>query len=428
MNALRHWRFLAGETSAILIAGTLSPTQLRGQVAPRAVVSTGVQYCTAQVSAWWKSLGNGGRITCSQDPTRPVILLVHGLHQNLTTWTAPSEVGYSYDLTRDPAKDRIGDTHAAPNTGVYKVGKSDWLYGNDPAAWDREHNWFDYLVGLGFTVASWSQPGTSFEEAIPSALLAFDSLLAQSRARSPNAPPPVALIGHSRGGLVIRKILKERRARPEIGRVKWVVTIHTPHQGSELGQWPGKLMAETLDLMDCCAPPVLGALLKQQLRDLVTEAMRPMTKLLVDFESRELTPNSPMLRDLANGETQLPGVKYYTFGGTNPDFYRLYVWTFDAESAVPQYRNLSQYFVWRANATQLGTVSPVLEKIRPFVAEVKAGSGDGLVTDASARLPWSTHFTDQLNHAAVLWDRPLQSKVAQLIDPSLARAGVSGRP
>lgn len=412
-----------------LAGGATQPMRAqRPLVAPGpAQLQRGTAECTPAVHAWWAHVGAGGRIVCGA-PNRPAILLVHGLHQNLTTWTAPSGVGYSYDYAHSPGQERVGDSHQDPGVGVYKLGKSDWLYGSDAASWDRDHNWFDYLAGLGFTVATWSQPGSSFADALPSALAAFDSLLAQTRARSPAAPPLVALIGHSRGGLLIREILKERKTGPEIGRVKWVVTLHTPHQGSELGQYPGRLAAETADLMDCCAPPAIAGPLKQQLRDLVTEAMRPMTKLLVDFESRELTPNSPMLRALASGESPLPGIKYYTFGGVNPTYFRLYLWVFDAMSATPQIKNLSTYFVWRVNPVELGPISPVFDKIRPFVGEVKPGYGDGLVTDASARLPWSTHFTDQLNHAEVLWNRPIQAQVALLIDPSLARAPGPGRP
>jgi pimeloyl-ACP methyl ester carboxylesterase len=415
-------------------AGLLGPAlagSLPGQVPGRPGMLPSTQpssaaFCSADQRQWWARLGAGGQISCARDPSRPAILLVHGLHQSLLTWTAPSTVGYSYDLARDPGQQRIGDTHAGPNAGVYKLGVSEWLYGADAAAWDRGHNWFDYLAGLGFTVAAWSQPGLGFEEAVPSALAAFDSLLVQTRSRNPAAPPPVALIGHSRGGLLIRRILKDRKASGDMPRVKWVATIHSPHQGSELGQWPGRLASETADLMDCCAPAVIVGPLKTQLRDLVTEAMRPMTKLLVDFESRELTPGGPLLRALASGETPLPGIKYYTFGGVNPSYFRLYVWTFDAMSAVPQYKGLSQYFVWRASPVLLVPLSPVFDKIRPFVPEVTVGLGDGLVTDVSARLPWSTHFTDRLNHAEVLWDRGLQSRVAQLIDPMQGRGAMPG--
>lgn len=209
--------------------------------------------CSPSVRTWWKqTVGTGkyGRIVCAEDPTRPAILLVHGLHQDGRTWTAPSSTEYAYDYRNHPSNKRIGQTHSAPNVGVYKVGKSEWLYGDEEnrAAWDKANNWFDFLVKQGFTVATWSQDQLRMAHAMPSAREAFDSFLAQTAARSPASPPPVALIAHSRGGLVIRQLLKEKGSK---GRVKWVVTLHSPHEGSELGRTPGKLAAEIVDLIDC---------------------------------------------------------------------------------------------------------------------------------------------------------------------------------
>jgi len=378
------------------------------------------------VSAWWRqTIGTGkhGRIICASDPTRPAILLVHGLHQDGRTWTAPSSTEYAYDYKNHPGKKRIGDTHAALNAGVYKVGKSEWLYGDEGnrAAWDKANNWFDFLVKQGFTVATWSQDQLRMAHAMPSAREAFDTFLAQTAARSPASPPPVALIAHSRGGLVIRQLLKEKGSK---GRVKWVVTLHSPHEGSELGRTPGKLAAEIVDLIDCCAPPIITAPLKPQLKALAVEAMRPMTKLFMDDETRELSPGSPLIRNLAEGEKKLDDVTYYTFGGKNPTVYRLYVWLFDAMSSVPQYKNLEQYFVWRAVPNEIGGVSPILDKIRDFAPEVVPGKGDALVSNASARLPWSIHTSTDLNHAELLWNKPLMSKVAGLIGgPVAARLG-----
>jgi len=369
--------------------------------------------------------GKGGRVACAADPTRPAILLVHGLHQDMRTWTAPSYSEYAYDL-RTPPDQRIEDTHELPNAGVFKVGKSDWLYGNDRAGWDRERNWFDYLRSQGFTVATWGQKGEYFAEAEPSGLAAFDALLAQTAALSPGAPPPIALVGHSRGGLLVRKILKVRGSKD---RVKWVVTLHSPHKGSELGKKPGRLAAEAADVIDCCAPSILSAPFKQQLKVVVNEAMRPLT----NGESLELAPDSPLIRDLADRDTALTGIKYYTFGGVKPTIFRLYTWLFDGNSAKPQYKcednnptKCKQYFVWRVKAHEIASVSPILEVVRDFVPEVKPGFGDALVSDASSQLPWSTHATTQLNHAEVLWDRGIQGRVARLFGPD-AQLGVPRR-
>jgi PGAP1-like protein len=382
----------------------------------------GTAGCAPAVSAWWKQTagtGSYGRIVCAADPTRPAILLVHGLHQDGRTWTAPSSTEFAYDYKDHPGNMTIGASHASPNTGVYKVGKSKWLYGKEEnrPAWDKANNWFDFLVQQGFTVATWSQNQLTMAAAMPSAREAFDSLLAQTAAASPAASPPVALIAHSRGGLVVRQLLKEKGTA---GRVKLVVTLHSPHQGSELGRTPGKLASEIVDLIDCCAPPIVTAPLKSELKALAVEAMRPMTKLLMDDESRELSPGSPLLRNLAQGEKKLDDVNYYTFGGTNPRVYRLYTWMFDATSAVPQYKNLKQYFVWRIKPVEIASVSPILDKVRDFAPEVEPGKGDALVSDVSARLPWSIHTTTTLNHAELLWNQPLMAKVAGLIGGTVA--------
>jgi hypothetical protein len=382
------------------------------------------EHCNAADVTWWSrhkhylaadTIRTGGAIACSPDPTRPAILLFHGLHQNKSTWTAPSYTEYAWDYQGSPPSEkRIEGTQSEPRVGPHHVGRSEWLYGDNRAGWDADVNWFDYLRKQNFTVATWTQVPETFDAAYPSAVEAFDTFLAHTLARSPNAPPPVALVAHSRGGLLIRKLLKEKGSQ---GRVRWVVTIHTPHGGSEHGRLPGQLTAEVVDLWESWIPGEMPARIKEEAKEVIMEGLRPLTKMIWKDENRELQSDGPLIRGLAEGEAELPDVKYYTWGGLNPNVFRMYLWNYDAMSIVPQTRCCppEAYYVWRIKPVEIGPLSPVAGALRDFIPELKPGYGDILVAEEKTRLPWSTHFTDQLNHAEVLWNRDLQRQVAELI-------------
>src|SRR5439155_11816031 len=139
----------------------------------------------------------------------------------------PSLMGWNYNYDQDPATKDLGD-HDRPGTGVYEIGRSD----RKPV---DSLNWFDFLASQGFTVAEWNQPPRTFAQALPSARAAFTKFVMDTQRLNPDLPPPIALIGHSRGGLLIRQVLKEMGT---MGRVRWVVTLHSPHTGSELGRAP----------------------------------------------------------------------------------------------------------------------------------------------------------------------------------------------
>jgi hypothetical protein len=156
---------------------------------------------------------------------------------------------------------------------------------------------------------------------------------------------------------------------------------------------------------------------ESELRGLARQIASPL-RAMIDDQSRELRPGSPMFRALEDGERPLDGVRYFTFGGTNPNFYRFYVWTFTPMSSVPQYKGLDQYFVWEVKPAEIGPASPMYASIRDVAPEITPGKGDGLVSDVRARLPeafHAVHATENLNHAEVLWDRPLQSRVDRIL-------------
>jgi hypothetical protein len=346
-----------------------------------------------------------GVICIGADTSRPAILLVHGLHQSGESWTRPSSVGYNYDFRHAPPEEDLGN-HSAPNVGLYKAGTS--------APIDVDSlNWFDYLVKQGFTVATWSQPCCNFGQAYPSAQQALAQFAGDTAAMNPSAPPLIALVGHSRGGLVIHKLLRDSGSLG--GRIRWAITIHSPHHGSQVAETPQVLADDTSQLF---AGVELPPEVKNPLKHLALQMVSSLNQL-IDDGSKELAPQSSLITGLLNGDAPVAGVRYYTFGGTSPNLVRLYTWLFTPMSAVPQYKNLEQFFDWQAKPAEVGLVSPLLERVPAVVPEIKAGEGDSLVTDQSARLPYAVHETDSLNHAEVLWNRALQEKVARIVYKSM---------
>jgi hypothetical protein len=351
---------------------------------------------------WWQQ--HGGAIRFG-DPRKPAVLLVHGLHQSAENFLHPSKTGFNYDWRRPPADRDLGSSSTA-GVGVESVGISPMLDVDG-------QNWFDFLASRGMTVATWTMPTTDLQAGLSSANEALLRFQQDTRQLDPASPPPIALVGHSLGGLMIRAMLRQQGNLG--GQVRWVVTLFSPHQGSEMANAPQLLEDEAARVFSQAPlPPAL----KAPLEDLARRAARSLIEAFappLDPASRQLAPGSAALTALASGETAQPGVAYYTFGGTNPNYLRVYAWTFDGESALPQLDGATIYFRWHVQANEIGPVSPLLAKVRHFCPEVTPGLGDGLVADARARLPWSVHQSLPLNHAEALWDRGLEERVAAIL-------------
>jgi hypothetical protein len=340
---------------------------------------------------------------------RPAMLLFDGLCAIPAFWSQPSLLEpLAYD--RKPARVRRRESY--PNVGVYKIGGSDPLVPEEEHdAWNHEHAWTTRLTERGYTVGTFAQPGLTLQDAYPAAREAFIDFLAKTRSLNPSHPPPVALIGQSRGGLLIRKLLAEQGG---MGRVKWVITLHSPHQGTAVGR-------STLESL------VRQAGVGGEAGEVVSDMLRKQfgKQFCLGPGARELAPDSDVIEELAaaEGGRGQPGILYYTYGGVSPTYARTYSWIFDAMSAVPQTEvwwdglvpKSKTYFVWTANPEELDFASPMLDEF-PGFNEMRRGRGDGVVTDESARLPYSRHTTTQLNHFEVMWDRALQDQVASLFE------------
>lgn len=363
-------------------------------------------------TSWWSQ--NGGRFQAGTIPTLPAILLIHGNHESAADWTQPSHMDYNYDYRNAPSPRSLG-SKSYPGTGIFKVGRSDKM------DVDRD-NWFDFLSGKGFTVATYTQRPGTIAEVLDQSDSAYVQFMKDTAGLNPTSPPPVAVIAHSRGGLVIRHVLKREGG---MGRLRWVITIHSPHQGSEMARVPERIADEAVAAVGGAHLPGPA---HDALRTMVMEMARHLYAF-IDDQSRELAPGSKMLQDLEKGERPVENVRYFTFGGTNPNYYRFYTWVFTPGSAVPQYHGLKQYFKWEVKAVEIGPASPMYASVRHIAPEITPEQGDGLVADQAARLPSyipSTHETDQLNHAEIFWNRPLQQRVVQILMTPVSPVTASG--
>ena len=359
-----------------------------------------------------------GRKFHAGQPGKPAVLLFHGLHRDIRCWTNPGddEGVLCYTYKEQPGKRSLG-AQSYPGVGIYKIGVT------DRNLEINANNFFDYLASRGFTVGAFSQGAPMIADAMPTARDAYDAFLAETQKKFPDAPPPVCLLGHSRGGLIIRNLLKERKTAP---RVKWVVTLHSPHGGSDVARTPA-VVEEKIRERIAAALPKIGIVesdIGKQVQDDVIAALKPMFVYLdnkLDDESRELAPDSDFMKGLKDGEKPTDGVSYFTFGGTNPNYMRLYYWTFTANSSVPQYKvsltNQKQYFKWEIVPHEITDSSPIYSDVaQKILPEVTLGQGDGLVAVERSKLAWaSTHKTDDLNHAEVLFDRGIQRDVAAIL-------------
>ncbi|HEY7728062.1 MAG TPA: hypothetical protein VID50_06370 [Candidatus Eisenbacteria bacterium] len=391
---------MALATAFLALASPFASAGTKGSAPPSGALPKAQGRILPQAGAWWQQ--HGGFFHAGTDRSLPAVFLIHANHQSARDWTEPSNIQQHYAYRSSPGTKSLGKK-SVPNAGVYKVAASPWLDVDT-------HSWVAFLRAKGYTVAGYTQSPGTIAEVMDEAGEAFDQFLKDTAALGP-APPPVAIVGHSRGGLIARHLLKRKDAA---GRVKWLITLHTPHQGSEMANAPERIA-------DSAVEAVGGANLPEpfqsELRSLARSIAAPLRRL-IDDQSRELRPGSPMLLALKNGERPLDGIRYFTFGGTNPNYYRLYVWTFTAMSSVPQYKGLEQYFVWKVKPAEIGPASPMYASVRDVAPEITPGKGDGLVSDARARLPeafHAEHVTDELNHAEVLWDPALQARVDRIL-------------
>jgi pimeloyl-ACP methyl ester carboxylesterase len=235
------------------------------------------------------------------------VILIHGLTSSARSWKNPMSASNMAKCDYDPKANMKTDA------GLDIV--------TSPKA-PRSSNYYDTL-GKSFRVATWSQipcmdgdhpdaaceNSDTFDAAYQSAPWVLRKVLDETTG-------PIAIVGHSRGGLIGRRLLKEFGDAG--GRIKWFVTLHTPHRGSGLS-------ARAAAMNDVSAALIKA--LPKEVAGIIGDARDGVIAMAGNAGAEELglSGSKSIFPALTRGEKQVPGIRYMSFGGNATTVLRLFV-------------------------------------------------------------------------------------------------------
>ncbi|HEY8743192.1 MAG TPA: hypothetical protein VIU62_08845 [Chloroflexota bacterium] len=342
----------------------------------------------------------------------PVVVLIHGIGGTAQHWTNP--VGMDINETW------LFDLAAPPPAGTTGLGMCPPYQEGSVTPWSRR------LGSQGMSTITWSQarPNDLLQFAVVETVALLSGLEAQvfapyarDVAATGSDPPPIILLCHSRGGLVARAALKALGGNG-LPHLRAVITLSTPHVGSYMPQLAddyNRGLSQNVDFRGLTASlPGFFAVRVQSLLDQVADQVRE--GLLHRFGSvaagpgyDELLPGSTALAALGQGELPLPGVRYHSFGGSDPSFVRFYLCEAGQCLALPE---VSPYLVAELSR------QPDIAARYGGLAELD--KGDSSVALSSS--PWppvytavNQHHVSFYNHMQALVDPALQEAVLALL-------------
>lgn len=329
------------------------------------------------------------------DPNKPLVLLLHGHEGSIIDLTNPARKGFHFDFNSPLGPNRSLGWSSYPGVGPYDFHLDSMR---------SITSWQQALSARGYSTSAYSQvdpvgplarPVQEFAEAVTHLRTTY---------------PRIVLLAHSRGGLLVRKFLKDNATNPNmVGPISAAITLHSPHNGTSL------LTSVTMvnNILD-----TLGANQSPQVQSLLNRSLGWLRTLVNSSSLSEMAPGSAFLRNLQSGERAVPGIAYATFGGTSAAFVRIKAWWYTWQSAVPRWHSPPYYLsieeseVWPSPIAH----SPAMQQMVQSIPEFKHGVGDLLTTDVGSRLPFAVHRTNHLNHAEALWDTTLQQQVLTILE------------
>jgi pimeloyl-ACP methyl ester carboxylesterase len=325
---------------------------------------------------------------------KPWLVLIHGLGMSHKSWTDPFaesllEGGLSFDYV-------LTDCHrSSPLTDFPPMR---WLGCSPPLRLSKEppSSFWDCFRSEGYGLITWTQDSRS---RIANTVDELEKALELLPWREKKI-----LVGHSRGGLVARTYLQERRVAWD--RVKGVVLLGVPHQGSRIAKLAELFGGNPLSRHSRPKTNEKFGISKGKAGDSALSLIRILAGYTYHKGIEELAPRSLFLHTLHRGEKEERKIRtpYFNFAGTRTDFIRFYHLGFSSGG----------------NARPLFSLFDGFQKILPkslVPAEFRQGRGDGLVSIDSAHLPWAeANLLFPVHHAQFLVDRDVRKKIKQFIN------------
>ena len=316
-------------------------------------------------------------------------VFIHGLGMDKRIWESPGEarvLGGKFPVNLFVGKEPKPDIREGDEQGKISRG----LFLGEPLT--NLTTLFHSLKETGCTVITWSQQRPSAE--IDVAVSELKDIVTMTEDYSKAG---MILIGHSRGGLVARKYLACGDKR-----IRSLVTLAAPHQGSKMAQWAEYITPLT---------SLVSSLLPDSEKGTAVYAVKKILDFLRCRAVKQLLPDSRFFRSLSDRHNK--GVYYLSVGGNNPTFFSVY-----RRVVARAGQEEGERFIVKPR--KVFSVPDILEKVIPsklFPDELKQGRGDGFVSTESSRLPWSdAHYDFDVNHAGILFDERVTRVVVDALN------------
>lgn len=306
-------------------------------------------------------------------PTKPAILLIHGLGMDKNIWLNPYDsrilagrFPITILLNEKPDSLRL-EPDKNFNLSKLSIGKKP----------EELRTIYHDLKEEDFSIITWSQKRPS--EPIDKVVAELEEIINETKGISKNG---IIIVAHSRGGIIARKYLTK-----EDKNIRGLITLSCPHKGSSLAN-----ISKHLSPIFSFLKPFSSLLNKNDSKTTI--------KRLIDFLKsdalKELLQESPFFKSLQ--DVPHPWIKYISVGGTNPSLIKIYKYKIIKDS-IGKFAAPEEFF----------SIPDGLKNIIPsniFPEEWKHGKGDGLVTIESSRFPWDCEHTNfNVNHAEILFNQ-----------------------